>query len=184
MSPLFILINTLLTVGLYIIILRIWMQNSRVNYFNPFTQFIVKITQPFIGPLRKLIPSVGRLDTATLIILYLVGLVKIIFIYYYLMNVVSWNFVYLFLAIAAILHAVGHLIFWLLLFRAILSWVNRGQSIADDLLVQLTEPLVAPIRRIVPPLGMIDISFMILVFILMILNMFAPLIFGRLWIFL
>ena len=83
---------------------------------------------------------------------------------------------------AAIVHAAGNLLFWLLLFRAIMSWISRGQSGADELLAQLTEPLIAPIRRIVPPIGMIDISFMIFVFILMFLNMLAFDLVGYLWI--
>lgn len=182
MTSFFFLGETILTVCLYIIILRLWMQFVRVNFYNPFTQFIVRITQPIIGPLRRLIPSIGRFDTASWILLYLVALIKIIFVLYYeTINAPIWNIDYLFFAFAAIAHAIGHLLFWLLLFRAILSWVSRGQLIADELLTQLTEPLVAPIRRIVPPIGVIDISFMIVVFILIFLNMFAINIFGILW---
>ncbi|OCG22903.1 MULTISPECIES: YggT family protein [unclassified Gilliamella] len=182
MTSLYFLGNTVLTVCLYVLILRLWMQQVRVNFYNPFTQFIVRITQPIIGPLRKIIPSIGRIDTATWLLLYLFSLIKIIFIFYYkTTNTPIWSADYLFLAIAAMVHALGHLLFWLLLFRAILSWVSRGPSNADELLAQLTEPLIAPIRRIVPPIGMIDISFMIFVFILMFLNMFAIDLFGYLW---
>ncbi|KFA59273.1 hypothetical protein A9G34_03835 [Gilliamella sp. Choc4-2] len=183
MTSLFFLGKTVLTVCLYILILRLWMQQTRVNFYNPFTQFIVKITQPILGPLRKIIPSIGRLDTATWGLLYLFALLKVIFVCSYsLISFPFWDISYLLFAFPAILHAVGHLLFWLLLFRAILSWVSRGHSDADDLLSQLTEPLIAPIRRIVPPIGMIDISFMIIVFILMLLNMFAFDLFGYLWI--
>jgi Predicted integral membrane protein len=183
MTSLFFLGKTILTVCLYIIILRLWMQFVRVNFYNPFTQFIVRITQPIIGPLRRLIPSIGRFDTASWILLYLVALIKVIFVLYYgTINAPIWNIDYLFFTFAAIAHALGYLLFWLLLFRAILSWVSRGQSTADELLTQLTEPLVAPIRRIVPPIGVIDISFMIVVFILIFLNMLAIDIFGILWI--
>ncbi|WP_085246681.1 YggT family protein [Gilliamella mensalis] len=182
MTSLYFLGNTVLTICLYVLILRLWMQKVRVNFYNPFTQFIVRITQPLIVPLRKVIPSIGRIDTATWLLLYLFALIKIIFILYYKTANTPVGFAeYFLLAIAAMAHAFGHLLFWLLLFRAILSWVSRGQSNADELLSQLTEPLIAPIRRIVPPIGMIDISFMIFVFILMFLNMFAIDIFGYLW---
>ncbi|KDN10105.1 MAG: YggT family protein [Gilliamella sp.] len=183
MTSLYFLGNTILTVCLYVLILRLWMQRVRVNFYNPFTQFIVRITQPVIGPLRKVIPSIKQIDTATWVLLYFVAVIKIIFISYYgMINESIWTSKYLLYAIAVIAHAFGHLLFWLLLFRAILSWVSRGQSNADELLAQLTEPLIAPIRRIVPPLGMIDISFMIFVFILMFLNMLAVDVFGYLWI--
>ncbi|OCG01072.1 YggT family protein [Gilliamella sp. wkB112] len=182
MIALFFLGKTILTFSLYILILRLWMQRIRVNFYNPYTQFIVRITQPIIGPLRRIIPSIGKFDTATWIILYIVALIKLIFVLYIgTINAPIWSISYLFFAFAVIAHEVGYLLFWLLLFRAILSWVSRGQSIADELLSQLTEPLVAPIRRIVPPIGIIDISFMIVVFVLIFLNMLGIDAFGNLW---
>ncbi|MCX8665790.1 MULTISPECIES: YggT family protein [unclassified Gilliamella] len=183
MTSIFFLGKTVLTISLYVLILRLWMQRVRVNFYNPFTQFIVKITQPIIAPLRKVIPSIGHVDTATWVLLYLLAVLKIIFVLYFnLTNAPLFTIEYLLYAVAAIVHAVGHLLFWLLLFRAILSWVSRGHSGADELLTQLTEPFIAPIRRIVPPLGMIDISFMIFVFILMFLNMLAFDLVGYIWI--
>lgn len=189
MTSLFFLGNTILTICLYILILRLWMQRVRVNFYNPLTQIVIRITQPIIGPLRRLIPSIGPVDTATWILLYIVALIKIIFVLYYGMylyygtsGILFWDISYLFFAFVAIAHAIGHLIFWLLLFRAILSWVSRGQSVAEELLAQLTEPFIAPIRRIVPPIGIIDISFMVVVFVLIFLNMFGNDLFGGLWV--
>lgn len=174
--------NTVLTVCLYVIILRLWMQRVRVNFDFPFTQFIVRITQPVIAPLRRLIPSIGRIDTATWVIFYVVAIIKVIFLFRFkVINAPLWNSAYLWYAVAVMAHAIGHLLFWLLFFRALLSWISRGQSSADQLLAQLTEPLVAPIRRVVPPIGMIDISFMIVIFILIFLNLFANDIFGNFW---
>ncbi|OCG23457.1 hypothetical protein A9G11_05720 [Gilliamella sp. wkB108] len=183
MASIFFLGKTVLTVCLYIIILRLWMQRMRVNFNNPFTQFIVKITQPIVGRLRQFIPSIGRFDTATWIILYVFALIKIMFVFSYgTINAPLFNIDYLWFAVVAIIHAIGHLLFWLLLFRAIFSWINRGQTFTDELLAQLTEPLIAPIRRLVPPIGYIDISFIIVAFILIFLNLLGNDIFGVLWI--
>ncbi|PXZ05985.1 YggT family protein [Gilliamella apicola] len=174
--------RAIFTISLYVLILRLWMQLARVNFHNPFTQFIVRITQPIIGPMRRAIPSIRRIDTATWLLFYGVALLKIIFIFrFQLLDAPLFTPYYLLFALAAMVHAFGHLIFWLLLFRAILSWVSRGQSITDELLAQLTEPLIAPIRRIIPPIGVIDISFMIFVFILMFLNLLAIDLLGNLW---
>lgn len=174
--------RAIFTISLYVLILRLWMQLARVNFHNPFTQFIVRITQPIIGPMRRVIPSIRRIDTATWLLFYGVALLKIIFIFrFQLLDAPLFTLYYLLFALAAMVHAVGHLIFWLLLFRAILSWVSRGQSVTDELLAQLTEPLIAPIRRIIPPIGVIDISFMIFVFILMFLNLLAIDLLGNLW---
>lgn len=174
--------RAVLTICLYVVILRLWMQQARVNFYNPFTQFIVRITQPVIGPLRRLIPSIGRIDTATWLVFYLIALLKVMFIYRFEgIDAPIWSPYYLLFALAAMVHAFGHLLFWLLFFRAILSWISRGQSVADELLAQLTEPLVAPIRRVIPPIGMIDLSFMVVVFILMFLNLLAIDFLGNLW---
>lgn len=184
MASIFYIVNTLLTICLYIFILRSWMQYARVNFYNPFTQFIIKITQPILGPLKKVLPYFSKLDSASLLVIYLIALIKIIFLCAYRFNYPVWDIQYLIFAVYAVLHAIGHLIFWLLLIRAILSWISRGQSSAEDLLYQLTEPLVQPIRRIIPPLGNIDLSFMVVVFILYALNMLAADFFNPIWFFL
>lgn len=176
------IMTTLLTFGLYIFILRLWMQYIRASFYNPFTQFIVKITQPILAPLKQFLPTIKNVDTSTLLVLYILGMLKLAFIIHFQFNGPIWDSVFLFYAFYPILHAIGHLIFWLLLFRAILSWIERGQSGAEEILAQLTDPLVQPIRRIVPPLGNIDFSFMIVVFILLALNLLATELFGYLWI--
>lgn len=181
MSPLFYIVNTLLMLCLYLVILRVWMQYTRVNYYNPCTQFVIKLTQPVIGPLRKLIPSIGRFDTATFVVLYVLALIKFLAILYFATNASYFHFSYLFYALLVIVHAFGHLIFWILLARAIFSWVSRGQSVVEEVLYQLSEPLIAPIRRIVPPIGNIDLSFMIFVFALIVLNLILMAVFVPWW---
>lgn len=65
---------------------------------------------------------------------------------------------------------VGKLIFWLILIRAILSWISQGRNPIDYMLMQLTEPLMSPIRRIIPAMGGLDFSAMIVMLILIALN--------------
>ena len=64
------------------------------------------------------------------------------------------------------------LLFWMLVLRAILSWVSQGRSPVDHVLLQLTEPLLAPIRRIIPPMGGLDLSVLVLFLILQAVNIF------------
>lgn len=181
MASIFYIVNTLLTVCIYIFILRMWMQYAKVNFYNPFTQFIVKLTQPLLGPMRKVIPSVGIIDTATVLVIYIICVIKVIFVTSYALKWPVWNNMYLVYGIYAMFHAFGHLLFWLLLIRAIFSWISRGQTIAEDALAQLTEPLVRPIRRVIPPFGNIDLSFMVIVFILIALNLIATDLLGIVW---
>lgn len=172
-STLYFIIKILLTISIYLVILRLWMQYTRVNYYNPCTQFVIKLTQPIIGPLRKMLPAIGRIDTATVSVLYLLALVKFIFVMGLIVQMPSeyyLDFRCLLGALLIIIHDFGYLIFWILLIRAILSWVSRGQSDLEEILAQLSEPLIAPIRRFIPPIGSIDLSFMIFVFVLVIAN--------------
>lgn len=184
MSPLFFVVNTVLGLSVYLFIIRLWMQYTGVNFYNPLAQFVVKISQPIIGPLRKFIPSLGRFDTATFIVLFCVAALKLCATLYFTkfniyLGYKYWQcFIY---APLVIIHSFGYLIFWLLFIRAILSWVSHGQSQLEVVLYQLTEPLITPIRRVIPPIGNIDISFMIFLFGLTFLNIVFSNLFGFWW---
>ncbi|MCO6524926.1 MAG: YggT family protein, partial [Candidatus Schmidhempelia sp.] len=80
------IITILFTFSLYIFILRLWMQCLRVNFYNPFTQFIVKITQPILAPIKQILPIIKNIDTAVLLVIYFLGILKIIFIIHFLLN--------------------------------------------------------------------------------------------------
>jgi YggT family protein len=72
------LINTAFNLLLMVVILRAWLQLARADFYNPFSQFVVKATNPAVLPLRKLIPSIGSIDTATIVLAYLVAVAKLI----------------------------------------------------------------------------------------------------------
>lgn len=184
MSLIFFIVNTVLSLAVYLFLIRLWMQYAGVNFYNPLAQFVVKFTQPIIAPLRKVIAPIGRIDMATVIILYLVATIKLLAILYFkgfhiYFSVEYWPcFIY---SPLVVLYSFGYLTFWFLFIRAILSWISHGQSQLDIVLYQLTEPLVTPIRRYVPPIGSIDISFMIFMFVLTLLNIVFSNIFGLWW---
>ena len=69
------------------------------------------------------------------------------------------------------LKTIGLLIFWVLLVMAIMSWVSQGRSPIEYVLIQLADPLLRPIRRLLPAMGGIDFSPMILVLLLYVINM-------------
>ena len=77
MNATYFLINTIFDLYLMVVLLRLWLQLVRADFYNPFSQFIVKATHPIVGPLRKIIPSIGTLDTATLILAFLVAALKL-----------------------------------------------------------------------------------------------------------
>ncbi|WP_109399049.1 YggT family protein [Proteus sp. TJ1640] len=162
-------ILTLLQLYTSVLLLRVWMQCVRADFYNPFSQFIVKITQPIVRPLRSVIPSIGPIDTASVLLAYILILIGIIIPSYLSGTSIPFSLMFPF-AFIELLTAAGKMIFWLIIIRAILSWVSQGRNPIDHLLFQLTEPLMAPIRRIIPAMGGLDFSAMIVILVLYALN--------------
>lgn len=162
-------ILTLLQLYTSVLLLRVWMQCVRADFYNPFSQFIVKITQPIVRPLRSVIPSIGPIDTASVLLAYILILLGIIVPSYLSGTSIPFSLMFPF-AFIELLTAAGKIIFWLIIIRAILSWVSQGRNPIDHLLYQLTEPLMAPIRRVIPAMGGLDFSAMIVILVLYALN--------------
>jgi YggT family protein len=150
------------TFGLYaaLVLLRLLVQAMDVDFRNPLSQFVYKATQPVLKPLRRLLPMRPRIEPALVVLLLLVQLLEV-----YALSVLRG---YLPGLIGALLMAVAQSLSLLtltlsalLIVRAIVSWVvaaGGGYNPMLHLLDQLTEPLLAPLRRIIPPLGGMDFS--------------------------
>ena len=160
----------LATIGilfLFAVILRFMLQVARADFYNPISQGIVKITNPFLRPLRKIVPGLFGLDMASIVLALLVGWVMIMGAGFLagagMLNPLSallWSLLGCLMTLIAILF-VGMLI------SIVVSWVAPQSSHpALILLQQLLEPVYAPVRKVIPPLGVIDIS-PIFVFILL-----------------
>lgn len=164
------IVPTIIQLYIIILLLRVWMQWVRADFYNPFSQFVVKVTQPIVGPLRRLIPAVGAIDTATLLVAYIITVANILFFMWATNTLALISITLLPISFIQLLTYVGKLIFWLILIRAILSWISQGRNPIDYMLMQLTEPLMSPIRRIIPAMGGLDFSAMIVMLILIALN--------------
>ncbi|PSW07813.1 hypothetical protein C9J01_25350 [Photobacterium rosenbergii] len=156
------LVSTLFDLYIMVVLLRIWLQWARADFYNPFSQFIVKATQPVVGPLRRIIPSIGSLDVATLLFAYVLSMGKFIILQLVLGGGFMFTPEYFWIGALSLLKAAGGLLFWVLLLRAILSWVSQGRSPVEYVMHQLTEPMTAPIRRIIPAMGGLDLSVLVL----------------------
>lgn len=160
------LLQTGLGFYLIIVMLRFIMQLVGADFYNPISQFVFKATQPIVGPLQTILKPIGRFDPASLtlaIALQIAGIVLLLM----LNNVATPNPVTLFLW--GFVGALGLLIkiyFYALLATIILSWISpSGSNPAAYLLHQITEPVMAPVRSLLPPMGGLDFS-PIVVFIL------------------
>lgn len=160
------LIQTVLTLYLMAMLLRFILQLVRADFYNPISQFLVKITNPLVIPLRKVIPGFGGLDVASLLLaLILQCLAIVVLMALYGLGLPNIGL----LLVWSVLGLVGLLVniyFFALLAMIILSWIAPGSSNpAVYLLYQITEPVMAPFRKMLPSAGGMDFS-PILVFIL------------------
>lgn len=154
------LVNTLVNIYLFLLMLRFLLQASRADYYNPISQSVVKITQPAVRPFQSFLgPVMGRFDLATLasgFVLKLVAIIAILQIAGYGMAPVDDLAIG---AVAALANAILKIYFFALIVMIILSWVAPRASHPGAILVmQLVEPIMAPVRRVIPPLGMLDLS--------------------------
>ncbi len=167
MKTLTFLLSTVIELYTMVLLLRVWMQWARCDFYNPFSQFVVKATQPIVGPLRRIIPAMGPLDSASLLVAFVLCFIKFIVLY----MVVTFQPVIWISALLILVKTTGLMILYVLIVMAIMSWVSQGRSPVEYALVQLTEPLLRPIRNLLPAMGGIDFSPMILVLLLYVLNM-------------
>ena len=170
MSASVFLITTIFNLYLMVVLLRLWLQMARADFYNPFSQFVVKATHPIVGPMRRDIPSIGTFDVATLVLAILVAMAK-----YLVLNLLfGGNINPVGLVIISLLDVVKEfltLVFWVLILRAVLSWVSQGRNPIEYVMQQLTEPFLAPIRRIIPPIGGLDLSVLIAIIALQALQL-------------
>ncbi|HIG42197.1 MAG: YggT family protein [bacterium] len=152
--------------GLYTIILmlRFLMQISRADYYNPISQTIVKLTDPPIRPFRKILPTVFGVDFATLAVAFTVQLVSVMLIMT-LYDQLFFHIIYVAWVSLGLLAIIFDIYFFALLISVIASWIAPFSSHpALNLVQQIIEPVCAPARKLLPPMGGIDFS-IILVFV-------------------
>ncbi len=159
--------------GLYIlaVLLRFLFQVVRADFYNSFSQALVTITNPTLAPLRRMIPGLYGIDVAAIVLLLILQCLKNFIIW--LIQGVQPKVMGLVVVSAADLLQLTLWVFIIAIFiRVILSWVSpyaARQHPAVGLLNNLTDPLMRPARQMIPPMGGIDLS-PIVVFILLYLT--------------
>lgn len=160
------LIYVLQTLGqLYIllVLLRFVLQLVRADFYNPLSQFVVKATQPLLLPLRRIVPGLGGIDFASLLLALLVhmalSLAVLLIAGASSADLVSALPVLALWCLISLASLFVKIFFFALIISVILSWVAQGsRHPAVELVHQVCEPVLSPIRRFIPDLGGIDIS--------------------------
>ncbi|WP_111637439.1 YggT family protein [Marinomonas shanghaiensis] len=157
-DPFVMLVKVICNLYLFIVLLRLVLQLTRADFYNPISQGIVKATSPIVLPLRKVVPAIGRLDTASLVLALGVQLLTVFLVV--LINGVAISPVsYAIFTLAGTLYHLLDLYFWAMLISVILSWVAPTANHPGALLVgQITAPLYRACQRVIPTLGGLDLS--------------------------
>lgn len=170
-DPLVFLIRTLFGLYIAVVLIRFLLQWARADFYNPISQFVVRVTAPVLRPLRQVIPGYGGLDLASLVLAWALKAVELALIAGLvgyggsLLGALAW-------AIPALIELAIDLFLFAVLVRVVLSWVNPDPyNPAVALLDRLTDPILRPAQRLLPPIGGIDLSPMLVMVGLVLLQM-------------
>lgn len=174
MSPLtesgILLIKVIFSLVISLVMLRFILQLVRADFYNPFSQFIVRFTTPILRPFRRVIPGYRGIDTSSLVVmlllqaaeLWLISLVAGMSVSLYILSVLS---------LTELITLVLNIFMITIIAQIVISWlqVMNGNGYAAlqnplySLLIQINEPLMRPARRLLPPVSGIDLSPMLVI---------------------
>ncbi|HEX7373578.1 MAG TPA: YggT family protein [Steroidobacteraceae bacterium] len=158
MQALLFVFDTLITLVVIAFLLRVLLPLLRADFRNPIGQAVLKFTDPLVVPLRRVIPPAGRVDLASVVALLLVQFAGTLL----LRLIAGHGFdpaAVVMQGLLSLLRTVLQFYFVAILIYALLSWVSPGTySPANQLLARICEPLLTPVRRVIPPLGGLDLS--------------------------
>lgn len=157
-DPVVFLIDTLFSLYILAVMLRFLLQWIRADFYNPVSQFLVKVTHPPLKIMRRFIPAIGRIDSSSLLLalsLQMLANFSILAI-----KGVSISFVALtLLSFTDLLKMLMDIFVYAIFAGALLSWfAPGGYNSVSSILYSLTEPLLNVCRRVLPDLGGIDLS--------------------------
>lgn len=152
------LINALFDLYLFALSFRLILAFERANYFNPITRFIITITQPIVGVLRKIFPTIAGIELSTLFLIIILEVIKFVLISFIMLGGIANPAMLVILALSDGLKLILNIFFFAILLQAILSWIQIAPSPVSQVLNQLSAPIMRPLRAIIPPVGGVDIT--------------------------
>jgi YggT family protein len=152
------LVGTLIDLYIAAVLLRLLLQWVRADFYNPISQFLVRVTNPTLVPLRRIIPSIGRLDTAAVVLMLVLEIIGVWLVSRISATPASWAQIVTF-SLTKLVMTLLMTYFFLIIAAVLVSWLGQGlRHPFVPLLQQLTEPVLRPFRRIIPPIAGIDLS--------------------------
>ena len=159
MSAIIYIVETLLRLARFVTLARLLLQLTRADFRNPLCQAVVQLTNPLIVPLRRVLPPIGKVDTASVIAVLLVAAVEVGIVWALrgagLPDALTW--------LDAVALEIAHTLLWTYFYAILFYWLLSfiapgGYSPLQSVLSSLCEPVLRPFRRIIPPLAGLDFS--------------------------
>lgn len=170
-NPLIFLIHTVFGLYIAVVLIRFLLQWARADFYNPISQFVVRVTSPVLKPLRQLIPGYGGLDLASLLLAWGLKAIELALVAGVvgftgpLLGSLAW-------AVPAVVELLIDIFLLAVIIRVVLSWLNPDPfNPAVALIERLTDPIMRPAQRLVPPISGVDLSPMVVIIGLVLLQM-------------
>jgi len=178
-SAIVFVVNAITSLYLLVLLLRFWLPWLQADFRNPLAQGILRLTSPVVIPVRRIVPSFGRLDTATILVAFVIQYLTVLL----LLLIIGQAAGFVTIAITTIVKLVVlsiNLFVYAIFIRVILSWISQGAyNPATAIITTLTEPVLRPFRRLLPPMGGFDLSPILAIILLLaatiVVNGFKPL---------
>lgn len=166
------LVQSIFDLYIFILLLRVILQWVNIDSYNPLFILVAKLTNPPLRPICRMIPSLNGIDFAAIILLLGLEMLKIAFLVWIQINTTPHLLGLVVLAFAELLNQLINIFFYAVIALTILSWISpltHGPFI--EILVRVSEPLIKPIRGMLPSVGGLDFSPLILIVCLKLLTM-------------
>jgi len=159
-----------------LVLIRFIFQLVRADFHNPLAQFVVKVTSPVLKPFRKIIPGIAGIDVASIVVLLILQVIKMITIGFintgHMVSLVPMSLLGLsIIGLAQLIQLTLTIYSFAIFIIVILSWIPQaGYNPFAAILSQLTEPVLRPARKYIPPIGGLDLSPLIVLIMLQLLK--------------
>lgn len=152
------LIGTASSLVIGVLWVRFLLQLVKADFYNPISQWIVKVTAPVLNPLQKVLPPIKDCNVSALGLIFLLHMVSMTLITMFTTGGTLSPLALVIGGIFQLLYMATQFYFWLLIVNVVLSWISPSYSPFGALIAQLAEPALAPFRKILPPMGGLDLS--------------------------
>ncbi|MDO9422601.1 MAG: YggT family protein [Methylobacter sp.] len=157
-DPTIFIIDSLFSLYILAVLLRFLLQWCGADFYNPISQFLVKATHPPLKLLRRFVPSIGKIDTSSLVLVLSLQMLADFSILLLKGVAISIGALTI-LSLTQLVSLLINIFIYAVFARAILSWINPGSfNAASSILHSLTEPVLDLCRKFIPDLGGIDLS--------------------------